>query len=181
MRILLIGFWASVMAFPVDAEVYQCISATRKITYQDKPCPTGSVTRNVELPPVDPKAQAEAERRLSIWQAEQERQRAARSQAEKERQREQERQEALDALKRSAAAQLEQAEAERRQAEALENQYRMPTYPTFYGPYSPYPNWHDRYRNDTTYRDPRPPFRKPSGRDRRSSEIERNRDKSSRR
>ena len=132
----------------VDADVFKCISSSGKITYQGKPCTPNAQQEKIPIEPTAPRQLAEAERRLAIWQMERDKQKAERLEAERMQRKEQQRFEEVEALKRSAEAQRLQAEAELRQAEALENQYRMPAYPLYYLPYQSRFPYRDRYRNN---------------------------------
>ncbi|WP_431065095.1 DUF4124 domain-containing protein [Methylotuvimicrobium sp.] len=132
----------------VDADVFKCIASSGKITYQGKPCSSDAQQEKVPIEPTDPRQLAEAERRLAIWQMERDKQKAERLEAERMQRKERNRTEAVEALKRSAEAQRQQAIAELRQAEALENQFRMPAYPLYYLPYQSRFPYRDRYRNN---------------------------------
>ncbi|CCE24576.1 DUF4124 domain-containing protein [Methylotuvimicrobium alcaliphilum] len=131
----------------VDADVFKCIASSGKITYQGRPCSSDAQQEKVPIEPTDPRQLAEAERRLAIWQMERDKQKAERLEAERMQRQEQHRIEAVEALKRSAEAQRQQALAELRQAEALENQYRMQAYPLYYLPYQSRLPYRDRSRS----------------------------------
>lgn len=125
----------------IEADAFKCIASSGKITYQGKPCHADQVQQKIPIKPTDPKELAETKARLEAWQIEQKNQEAIKREAERQQREERERSEAVEALKRSAEAQRVQAQAELRQAEALENRNVAPAYPAFYFPYpsrSPY-------------------------------------------
>ncbi len=97
------------------AEIFKCRLASDKTVYQSTPCPAATVKQDVvEIKAPDAEKIAEDQARFAAWKADLAAREAAELKAEKERQAELARQEAVNALKRSAIAQEELAEAAKR-------------------------------------------------------------------
>ena len=97
------------------AEIFKCQLASDKTVYQSTPCPATTVKQDVvEIKEPDAEKIAEDQARFAAWKADLAAREAAELKAEKERQAELARQEAVNALKRSAIAQEELAEAAKR-------------------------------------------------------------------
>jgi septin family protein len=134
-------------------EVFKCQLASGKIVYQSLPCPKTAVKQKVvEIEKMDPRKAAEARQQLATWQAEYAAREAAAIQAKKERQQELDRQEAVNALKRSALAQEKLAETAnqppvlinpvigfpRYHRHGHNHDHHYPSYPTKSPRYTPY-------------------------------------------
>lgn len=144
------------LSLSTHADVFKCIESSGKIAYQGKPCSPDAQQEKIAIQPTDPRQLAEAERRLAIWQLERDRQKAERLEAERLERKERDRIDAVEALILSAEAQRQQALAGFRQAEALEQQYRIPAYPLYYPPYRSRFSYRDRKSNIS-----QPPRREP--------------------
>ncbi len=113
---------------PIYADVYKCKLVSGKIEYQSSPCPTKALNQNkVSIRAQDPKVAAQANERFANWKAEQQRLEAIKAQEDKARQSELERLMTLDALRRSALAQEQQAA----QKPVIINNYGAPTRPSW--------------------------------------------------
>jgi len=95
----------------VHAEIFKCKSATGKIEYQSTPCPQTAYQQIIEIKKEDPRRLEEAQARFKAWQAEQKLVKEKELKEAQERQVELDRQEAINALKRSAIAQERAAAA----------------------------------------------------------------------
>ncbi|MFA6163139.1 MAG: DUF4124 domain-containing protein [Methylobacter sp.] len=101
----------AVITSSVNAEIFKCESAAGKIEYQSTPCPPTAHQHVIEIKKEDPRRLEEAQTRFKAWQAEQEKLKEKELKEAKERQEELDRQEAINALKRSAIAQEKAAAA----------------------------------------------------------------------
>jgi len=133
------------------AEVFKCRLASDKTVYQSTPCPAATVKQDVvEIKKPDAEKIAEDQARFAAWKADLAAREAAELKAEKERQAELARQETVNALKRSAIAQEELAEAAKR--------------PVIISPIVQ-PNWPflNRYPKPNSYQNPYPnPYQNPN-------------------
>ncbi|MDP2428992.1 MAG: DUF4124 domain-containing protein [Methylobacter sp.] len=136
----------------VQAEIFKCQLESGKTVYQPTPCQSAAKQEIIEIKKTDPGKAAEAEAKLRAWNENFAQREAARIEAEKARQAERDRQASAEALQRSAEYQRQQAIQAKRQADALEQQNRQPTYP-IYPPYPlyPYPGYPPQppYRHDS--------------------------------
>lgn len=116
-----------------SADVFKCIGGNGKTVYQEKPCEGAAKGRQLNIE-ADPDKEAEAKARLESLQIEVDSRRAERLKAEKEAAEQRNKAEQVDALRRSAVAQQQQAIAAQRQAEALEQQNRQVNTPYWFLP-----------------------------------------------
>lgn len=112
------------------AEVYKCIEKLGRTVYQSSPCKAAIKEQQLNITP-NPAKEAEAKAKLQAIQSEDEARKAAQQQADKELSAERYEAAQLEIANRSAIAQQEQAEAQKRQAEALENQNQMNNSPIY--------------------------------------------------
>lgn len=136
-KIIAMIFLLMTISSPAVSEIIKCKLASGKVVYQSTPCSSSAVSQGkVDIKPVDPIKEEEAQRKLKAWQAEQAANEAAKIKAAKELQVELDRQETINALNRNAIAQQQQAIAAQRQAEAMERRNNSFIYnsPYFYGP-----------------------------------------------
>ncbi len=158
-KIIAIFFWLMTLSSPALSEIIKCKLASGKVVYQSTPCSSAAVSQGkVDIQPLDPVKEEEAQRKLKAWKAEQAANEAAKIKAAKELQQELDRQETINALNRNAIAQQQQAIAAQRQAEAMERRNNSFIYnsPYFYGqqfngiPPGTYPSHeqHERHHED---------------------------------
>jgi hypothetical protein len=112
------------LSLTVKAEVFKCIAATGKTIYQAKPCLTSGKEKQLEIK-TDPKTETEAKAKLEAIELQLDAKKAEQLENEKAEAIQRHRLEELDALKRSANAQQQQALTAQRQAEAMENQNQL--------------------------------------------------------
>lgn len=103
-----------------SAEVYKCVGKNGTVTYQPNPCTSAIKQQQLEIK-TDPAKDAEAKVRLEEVRNEYENRKAAQQEAEKVAAEQRNQAASLEATRRSAIAQQEMAEAQRRQAEAMEH------------------------------------------------------------
>jgi len=113
-----------------QAEVYKCIEKLGKTLYQSSPCKTSSKEQQLNIAP-NPAKEAEAKAKLEAVQSEDEARKAAQQQADKQLSAERYEAAKLEIANRNAIAQQEQAEAQKRQADALENQNQINNNPIY--------------------------------------------------
>lgn len=147
--VLLTAMISSIQA--ATYEVFKCKLASGKIVYQSLPCPKTAVKqKRVELEKMDPRKAAAAEQQLMEWQAEYAAREAAAMQLKKERQQELDRQEAVNALKRSALAQEKLAETANQPSVLINPVIGIPRYHRHGHDhdhhYPPYPSKPPRYK-----------------------------------
>jgi Skp family chaperone for outer membrane proteins len=131
--ILLTLFTASAQA----AEVFKCHLKSGKTVYQSTPCKSSVKQKTIEIQKIDPRKVAEEEAKLKAWKEDFAQREAERLKAEKEHQAELDRKASVEALKKSAEYQQQQAIEAKRQADALERQ-NMPPYLQYqFPPYYP--------------------------------------------
>jgi len=134
---------------PHSAEVFKCQLKSGKTVYQSLPCESAVKQKAIEIQEPDPRKIAEEEAKLKAWEEDFAKREEARIKAEKEQQAELDRKASVEALKKSAEYQQQQAYEVKRQADALERQnmqipYQQPFYPYYPSriplpPYPPYP------------------------------------------
>jgi len=133
-------------------EVFKCQLKSGKTVYQSTPCKSSVKQQTIEIQKVDPRKAAEEEAKLKTWKEDFTKREAARLKAEKERQAELDRKASVEALKKSAEYQQQQAYEAKRQADALERQnmpapylqYQFPPYYPAY-PSAPIPQSYPAY------------------------------------
>ena len=108
------------------AEVFKCQLKSGKTVYQSTPCESSVKQKAIEIQKIDPRKVAEEEAKLKAWKEDFAKREAERIKAEKEHQAELDRKASVEALKRSAEYQQQQANEAKRQADALERQ-NMPS------------------------------------------------------
>lgn len=129
------------------AEVFKCRLKSGKTIYQSLPCESAVKQEAIEIQSPDPRKIAEEEAKLKAWKEDFAVREAARIKAEKELQAELDRKASVEALKKSAEYQKQQAREAKRQSDMLEQQYYYqpyqfyPYFPAyqFPPPYPPYP------------------------------------------
>ncbi len=112
-------------------EVFKCQLKSGKIVYQSTPCESAVKQKAIEIQKPDPRKVAEEEAKLKAWEEDFAKREAARIKAEKELQAELDRKASVEALKKSAEYQQQQAYETKRQADALERQNMQPQYPQY--------------------------------------------------
>lgn len=125
-------------------EVFKCQLKSGKTVYQSLPCESPVKQKVIEIQKTDPRKIAEEEAKLKAWKEDFTKREAERIKAEKELQAEQDRKAAVDALKRGAEYQQQQAYEEKRRVEELERQnmqnpYFQRQFPPYYPAYQPIP------------------------------------------
>lgn len=105
---------------PSSAEVFKCVGKNGTVSYQPSPCQAAVKQQQLEIKS-DPVKDAEAKAKLDQVRGEYETRKAARQEAEKQATEQRNQALTVEAARRSAIAQQEMAEAQRRQAEALEH------------------------------------------------------------
>lgn len=134
--ILLILLTASAQA----DEVFKCQLKSGKTVYQSTPCNSAVKQKTIEIQKTDPRKAAEEEAKLKAWKEDFAKREAERAKIEQELQAERDRKASLEALRRSAEYQRQQAYEAKRQADALEQQNMSGLYlPYQFSPY--YPNY----------------------------------------
>ncbi|WP_169624992.1 DUF4124 domain-containing protein [Methylobacter tundripaludum] len=136
----------SLLSSLAHTEVFKCQLKSGKMVYQSTPCESAVKQETIEIQKIDPRKVAEEEAKLKAWKEDFARREEARIKAEKELQAEQDRKASVEALKKSAEYQQQQAYKAKRQADALERQnmqipYQQPFYPYYPSriPLPPYP------------------------------------------
>lgn len=104
------------------AEVFKCQLPSGKTIYQSMPCKSAAKQQAIEIVKSDPRKIAEREAKLKTWQEDFAQREQARIKVEQERQAELDRKASVEALKKSAEYQQQQAYQTKRQADALERQ-----------------------------------------------------------
>jgi len=121
------------LALPVQAEIFKCKISEFKTVYQAKPCGAGTVkNQKIELKQRSAKEEAAAVTRLKEWEASYAAKQAAEKEALKAEQEEALRRAEIKAAQDSAKAQLDQADAQYRQAQALENANKIRSRTLYY-------------------------------------------------
>ncbi len=113
------------------AEVFKCQLKSGKTVYQSTPCEAAVKQQAIEIQKPDPRKVAEEEAKLKAWEEDFAKREAARIKIEKEQQAELDRKASIEALKKSAEYQQQQAYEAKRQADALERQNMQPLYPQY--------------------------------------------------
>jgi len=131
---------ALITASTQAAEVFKCQLKSGKTVYQSTPCKSSVKQKTIEIQKVDPRKAAEEEAKLKTWKEDFIKREAERLKAEKERQAELDRKASVEALKKSAEYQQQQAYEAKRQADALERQnipapYLQYQFPPYYPAY----------------------------------------------
>lgn len=132
----LIVILLALLGVSARAEVIKCQLQSGKIIYQSKPCEAAVKQQAIDIKKPDPRKVAEGEAKLKTWKEDYANREAARLKAEKELQAELDRKASVEALKKSAEYQKQQAYEAKRQADALERQNMQP----IYQPYQFYPS-----------------------------------------
>ncbi|MDI1293228.1 MAG: DUF4124 domain-containing protein [Methylobacter sp.] len=104
------------------AEVFKCLLESGKTIYQSTPCQSSAKQQALEIKKSDPRKVAETEVKLKAWKEDFAKREQARIKVEQERQAELDRKASVEALKKSAEYQQQQAYQTKRQADALERQ-----------------------------------------------------------
>jgi Skp family chaperone for outer membrane proteins len=134
----------TLLGSPAHAEIFKCLLKSGKTIYQSTPCEAAVKQQTIEIQQPDPRKVAEEEAKLNAWKEDFEKRETERIKAEKERQLELDRKASVEALKKSAQYQQQQAYEAKRQADALERQTMQPTYqPQFYPFYPTYPSYQE--------------------------------------
>jgi regulator of protease activity HflC (stomatin/prohibitin superfamily) len=107
---------------PSSAEVFKCIGKNGAVSYQPSPCQAAIKQQQLEIKS-DPVKDAEAKAKLEQVRSEYEIRKSAQQEADKLAAEQRNQAATIEAARRGAIAQQEMAEAQRRQAEAMENQY----------------------------------------------------------
>lgn len=124
-------FWGGLLlCTAINAEVYKCIEKSGKTLYQSSPCKATSKEQQLKIQS-DPVKEAEAKARLETVQSEYDARKNAQQQLEKQLTAERYEAAKLEIANRKAIAMQEQADAQKRQAEALENQNQNPSPPVY--------------------------------------------------
>jgi Skp family chaperone for outer membrane proteins len=132
------------------AEVFKCQLKSGKTVYQSLPCDAAIKQETIEILEPDPRKVADEEAKLKAWKEDYAKREEIRIKAEKERQAEQDRKASVEALKKSADYQQQQAYEEKRQTEALERQNMQSPYllqyplPLYYPSYQSLPAYPSR-------------------------------------
>jgi hypothetical protein len=134
----------------IRSEVFKCQLKSGKTVYQSTPCESTVKQQTIKIQKSDPRKVAEEEAKLKAWEQDFAMREAAKIKVEKELQDELDKKASIEALKKSAEFQQQQAYEAKRQADALERQYMQPTYqqypiyPSYGYPYpSHIPHQHD--------------------------------------
>lgn len=137
-------------------EVFKCQLKSGKMVYQSTPCESAVKQETIEIQKIDPRKVAEEEAKLKAWKEDFAKREAARIKAEQALQAERDRNASVEALKKSADYQQQQAYEAKRQADALERQniqipYQQPFYPYYPSriPLPPYPSRPDHAKEKT--------------------------------
>lgn len=128
----------------VHSEVFKCQLKSGKTVYQSTPCEAAVKQEAIEIQKTDPRKIAEEEAKLKAWKEDFSKREQARIKAEKELQTELDRRTSVEALKKSAEYQQQQAREAKRQADALEQQnmqapYQQYRFPSYYPTYQTLP------------------------------------------
>ncbi len=129
----------ALMTASVEAEVYKCTDKAGKTVYQSSPCQAQAKQQQLNIQS-NPTREADAKAKLQAVQSEYEARKSAQKQAEKVLSTESYEAAKLEIARRNAIAQEEQAEAQKRQAEALENQNQQNNRPLYVLPPANYPH-----------------------------------------
>ncbi|PPD33669.1 MAG: hypothetical protein CTY19_06925 [Methylomonas sp.] len=124
---LLILTFASLSA---HAEVFKCVEKFGKTSYQAKPCNQSAKEQQLEIKS-DPEKEAAAKAKLGAIQDEYDTRKTEKEKIDKELAEQQRATAELEIARRNVIAQQEQADAQRRQAEALEKQNRQNNRPIY--------------------------------------------------
>lgn len=122
-----------------NAEVFKCIEKFGKAIYQSSPCKSGAKEQQLDIK-ADPAKEAAAETKLEAIQTEYEARKVAQDEKNKELEKQRLEAATLEIAKRNAIAQQEQADAQKRQAEALEQRNNYDNRPLYIVP-SVRPAW----------------------------------------
>ena len=124
-------FWGGLLISVIaQAEVYKCIEKSGKTLYQSSPCKAASKEQQLKIQS-DPVKEAEAKARLEEVQSEYDARKTAQQQEDKQLSAERYEAAKLEIANRKAIALQEQADAQKRQAEALENQNQNNSAPIY--------------------------------------------------
>ncbi len=126
------------LALPVQAEIFKCKISEFKTVYQTKPCVGAVNAKKIEIKPRSAEAEAAAVTRLKEWEASNALKQAAEKEALKAEQEEALRQAEIKATQDSAKAQRDLADAQYRQAQALENANKIRSGTLYYPGVLPY-------------------------------------------
>ncbi len=134
----------TLLASPVHSEVFKCQLKSGKTVYQSTPCEAAVKQEAIEIQKPDPRKVAEEEAKLKAWKEDFSKREQAMIKAEKELQTERDRRASVEALKKSAEYQQQQAREAKRQADALEQQnmqtpYQQYQFPPYYPTYQTLP------------------------------------------
>jgi len=126
----------SLFSSSAHTEVFKCQLKSGKMIYQSTPCESAVKQETIEIQKIDPRKVAEEEAKLKAWKEDFAKREAARIKAEQALQAERDRNASVEALKKSAEYQQQQAYEAKRQADALERQnmqlpYQQPFYPYY--------------------------------------------------
>ncbi len=150
-----IFFGGLLFSMATNAEVYKCIEKSGKTLYQSSPCKATSKEQQLKIQS-DPVKEAEAKARLEEVQSEYDTRKTAQQQADKQLTAERYEAAKLEIANRKAIALQEQADAQKRQAEALENQNQNANTPVYI---LPPPLVRDSIHNPIALPKPRKPQR----------------------
>lgn len=126
----LIIMWLISLSPAANAEVYKCIEKFGKTIYQASPCKVASKEQQLNIKS-NPAKEAEAKAKLETIQSEYDARKINQQQADKQLTAERYEAAKLEIANRNAIAQQEQADAQKRQAEALENQNQQNNGPIY--------------------------------------------------
>lgn len=110
-----------------NAEVFKCVGKHGQVLYQPSPCNSAIKQQQLEIKS-DPEVEAQARTKLEEVRSEYESRKAAQQEAQREAMEQRNQQLSIDAAQRSAFAQQQQANEQRRQNEAIEGQVNRPVY-----------------------------------------------------
>ncbi|MBL6985802.1 MAG: DUF4124 domain-containing protein [Methylobacter sp.] len=114
-----------------QAEVFKCQLDSGKTAYQSTPCHPAAKQQTIEIETPDPREVAETKAKLKAWKEDFAKREQDRIKAEKDRQAELDRKASVEALRKSAEYQKQQAYEAKRQADAIEQQTRQLKYQQF--------------------------------------------------
>ncbi|OAI09889.1 hypothetical protein A1359_18085 [Methylomonas lenta] len=137
-----------------NAEVFKCIEKFGRAVYQSTPCKSGAKEQQLDIK-ADPAKEAAAESNLEAVQSEYESRKVAQDERNKELEKQRMEAATLEIARRNAIAQQEQADAQKRQAEALEQQNNYNNRPLYIVP-SVRPPW-PASKPPTPFPEPRRP------------------------
>jgi len=130
MKTIIILAFVVMLSMQAKAEVFKCKSSENKITYQTTPCVGAADVKKIEIKKRSAEKEAEEAAKLEAWTAQHNAEEEREATAAKELRDEELRAAEVAAQQINADAQIDQAEAQRRQAKALENANRpMPFIP----------------------------------------------------